>query len=946
MGYIMISVGKFYKDQEDYTKDCVEEKVEGKLKKHFGIEMKMEKSMFSDLHKGLIGGKDLKGKTFIEQRENNRSGYDIVFNPDKSVTLAYSLGSVAQKKLISKAHNAAISDVIKHIEKNLIYYETMKDDTKSLNKSNNLLAFKYQHQINRKGEPHLHTHLAIANFTYAKKEDKFYRIVGKKLYNPKLFEAIYQSALLYNLREQGLPVKSIKHSGDYQLTVIEGISNEVVAAFSQRTKILNEKVDEFLDQGMGLEKAYRVASQVTKESKDKLLANNGIKGLEKGWQETFKQEIAKGHFDKSEFVKYNNEKNRLQIVKGEVVKITQKERISTANESVQLAKKSLLKKEISLTPEKFFEIAVKLSEGKCKYQDIKASINRENKNLVTLKKLGPNSKDTERMADPKVIVNEMKFIKIFNYLAEQQADIIPKNVNEKKFKELLKSMDVSWDKQTVLHSVFYKSKLTVVEGHAGTGKTTLLKQLKELTEKYSEYGVVGLSHSGKATQEMIKANITAETIDSFLYNPKSLQNKILIIDEASVLSNEHFRKLLKYVDKSNNTKIMLVGDRKQLQAIEAGNPFKIALEYTKKAFHPKLTYIYRQKQHSDYQEFTKDISDTAQNTKMDSLNQEFLAKNFIQTDDVYGGAKREFLSKFDENQDQIILVKTVNLKNQLNEEVRKDIYKNKENVKAVDMPVYKDIRMKEDYQIHLAKNYVVGDEIICRNKNEKSLVSGKIKSIDVENNILTIIDTNSTKKEKLTEVNTKHLDNMTIHREEIREFALGERVMFTKNKGRQTKNGEIGTITDISDAGIITIEKTSGHIMQISSKNPQYKYLDYAYASTISKSQGSTFDKVICTFDTKGQWYNFNEFYVGITRGSNGEDGLKVFTDDKAFLFKETIRNIEEKETSLGYIAKNPESAKQHKIKNVLKEYGLKVSKVPSKKLEMKMAMYKICEDI
>ena len=138
-----------------------------------------------------------------------------------------------------------------------------------------------------------------------------------------------------------------------------------------------------------------------------------------------------------------------------------------------------------------------------------------------------------------------------------------------------------------------ESRLSVLIGGAGTGKTTLLALLCK-SEQIRNGGVLLLAPTGKARVRMSQAmrmqgvNSTAKTVAQFLSESKrfngltmeyQLSNEdaqnvpfTVIIDESSMLTEEMFGALLQALRK-NARRIIFVGDPNQLPPIGAGRPF-------------------------------------------------------------------------------------------------------------------------------------------------------------------------------------------------------------------------------------------------------------------------------------------------------------------------------------------------------------------------------------
>jgi Ti-type conjugative transfer relaxase TraA len=149
-------------------------------------------------------------------------------------------------------------------------------------------------------------------------------------------------------------------------------------------------------------------------------------------------------------------------------------------------------------------------------------------------------------------------------------------------------------KQALLKLTGDKS-LEVVSGMAGTGKTRLLRTAKQVWQSQGKE-VFGCSLSGKASQGLEQeAGIKSDTIHKTLYlfekgDFKLSKNCVLVVDEAGMVGTRLLAKLVEAV-KDSGAKLVLVGDEKQLQPIEHGNPFKAIIERVGAS---ELTNIVRQ----------------------------------------------------------------------------------------------------------------------------------------------------------------------------------------------------------------------------------------------------------------------------------------------------------------------------------------------------------------
>jgi mRNA-degrading endonuclease RelE of RelBE toxin-antitoxin system/energy-coupling factor transporter ATP-binding protein EcfA2 len=138
--------------------------------------------------------------------------------------------------------------------------------------------------------------------------------------------------------------------------------------------------------------------------------------------------------------------------------------------------------------------------------------------------------------------------------------------------------------------VLFRSRVSVLMGSAGTGKSTLLKALCAI-EPVVNGGVLLLAPTGKARVRLEQTSAMVgkgKTVAQFLYGlqrydgdtgryyvntdaPRSSAHKTVVIDECSMLTEEQLAALLDAL--KGVTRLILVGDPKQLPPIGAGRPY-------------------------------------------------------------------------------------------------------------------------------------------------------------------------------------------------------------------------------------------------------------------------------------------------------------------------------------------------------------------------------------
>lgn len=219
-------------------------------------------------------------------------------------------------------------------------------------------------------------------------------------------------------------------------------------------------------------------------------------------------------------------------------------------------------------------------------------------------------------------------------------------------------------------------RIFILQGYAGTGKTTLLKGFIEYLESLQKQYQL-MAPTGRAAKILRDKTGVGRTIHSTIYNfneleainaeseevadhslkyffPVDLSNsdeQILIVDEASMISSKETKNelfdfgtnillddLLNFAFSSNkNNKIVLVGDPAQLAPVSDNNSWALDLEYLKNLGHPGkmevLTEVRRQENNFILKNATK-IRGVLNSLHRNELKLEFDNSTFIKLGNI------------------------------------------------------------------------------------------------------------------------------------------------------------------------------------------------------------------------------------------------------------------------------------------------------------------------
>lgn len=210
-----------------------------------------------------------------------------------------------------------------------------------------------------------------------------------------------------------------------------------------------------------------------------------------------------------------------------------------------------------------------------------------------LVKLGQDERGRDRFTTQEMLSLERSMLERVERLAAARRHVVAEPYRE----QVLAEGQLSTQQRAALEQVAGGADLSVLVGIAGSGKSTMLEASRRAWEA-AGYSVKGAALAGIAAENLETASgIQARTLASWerswekgyeLLGPRD----VLVIDEAGLIGTRQFERVLERVEKAG-AKVVLVGDPEQLQAIEAGGPFR---EVAAQVGVAELTEVRRQKE--------------------------------------------------------------------------------------------------------------------------------------------------------------------------------------------------------------------------------------------------------------------------------------------------------------------------------------------------------------
>lgn len=158
-------------------------------------------------------------------------------------------------------------------------------------------------------------------------------------------------------------------------------------------------------------------------------------------------------------------------------------------------------------------------------------------------------------------------------------------------KENIHEDEISNEKKAILRTMFDKSRVCLLYGAAGTGKTTMIKYISEFFAEQNKLFLTNTNTALDNLQRRIKtSNSIFKTVKKLNSSEITVECDLLVIDEASTISNADILKILQNV---KYTLVMIVGDVHQIESIKFGNWFAFSQKFVNDNSIYELTETFR-----------------------------------------------------------------------------------------------------------------------------------------------------------------------------------------------------------------------------------------------------------------------------------------------------------------------------------------------------------------
>ena len=502
----------------------------------------------TELH-NLMEGFDPSGQNALVQnagKENRQSFWDLTFSAPKRVSVAWSQASPEISREIQSAQKEAVRAALRYLEENCA--ETRRGKGGLTIEKANLVFATFEHGTSRALDPQLHTHCLLQNLGF-RQDGTVGTINTHVIFKHKMaIGALYRAELSAQL-ERRLGLLSERKGKAFEL---KGVPEELIREFSKRRQAIEEELKE---RGYFTSKASDVATLNTRDkkesvSREQLFAEWQQIGQQYRWSKTQIENLCAQHAPERDI-----EREKAEAVAGAVNEITNRQSFFSEKELVRFVAEESQGRGV----------------GAKEVLDAISSTLSASPEIVSLGRV----KDERVYSTKEILRMEKELLKTAIAGKNDGQFVVPTKTVER----VLESNKTISDEQreAVIHVTTALGRVQILAGRAGTGKSFTLRTARECWES-GGFRVIGAALAGKAAQGLyegsgIKSATLHRLLGSIEAGTELIDSKtIVVIDEAAMVGTKQLSRLIKAVD-AGGGKLVLVGDERQLQSIEAGGAF-------------------------------------------------------------------------------------------------------------------------------------------------------------------------------------------------------------------------------------------------------------------------------------------------------------------------------------------------------------------------------------
>lgn len=570
----------------------------GKGAEAMGLAGLVDAKVFDKLLKG-----DLPDGKQVGRQDHHRAGTDLTFSMPKSWSI---LALVGGDNRIIEAYREAVIETLQWAEKNAAETRLMENGEVRTVATGNLTVALFQHDTNRNQEPNLHFHAVVANVTKGS-DGKWRTLKNDRLWSLNtLLNSMTMARFRLSVEKLGYAIGPIGKHGNFEAA---GIAREQVMAFStRRQEVLDARRGPGLEagriaaldtrsdkqpvadradllaawqaqaRGLGLDLQVLVGAAQTRAGLPEQASLRGMNLLERGkaWLREFAERVRGSPTD--------------PLIPAHVLK-KDRETVAAAQAAAS-AVRHLSQREAAFTRDGLLKAALDFG--------LPTSVAAIEKRLDSLLRTGELVRGSGAhegwLTSRAALASEHRILAQVEAGRDAVRPVLPGDLAGDRVAAvaaLNHGIELNPGQLAAARLILASShRIVAVQGVAGAGKSSVLKPVSEiLAEEGKE--VIGLAVQNTLVQMLERdTGIRSMTLMRLLkaWTPllddpgntrllaegrEALSGRVLVLDEASMVSNHDKERLVLLANLVEAQRLVLIGDTRQLGAVDAGKPFDL-----------------------------------------------------------------------------------------------------------------------------------------------------------------------------------------------------------------------------------------------------------------------------------------------------------------------------------------------------------------------------------
>ncbi|PZO18184.1 MAG: hypothetical protein DCF25_10160 [Leptolyngbya foveolarum] len=810
-----------------------------------GLEGPVDQAVFKQLLQGQTPDGDSLHSRQIDL-EKHRAATDYTFSAPKSVSIA---GLIQKDKRVIAAHDRAVETALGVLESRYAQTRVRRGPgIRERVQTESMIAAKFRHETSREQDPQLHTHCVVINATQLSNGQWQSMANEEVINNKKLLGEIYQNELAVQMRHLGYEIAP-QGNGLFECKAYEKPLLDLFSTRSQQIEKYVERWEESLKDKGGKPLSAKQKEQATLATR---LRKKSVprEVLLDGWH----QAIASS-----------------EIHLPEVPDIASVEVDSRAQVSATEGVNHAAERESVFKREKVERFALDHHLGEQSFDELQTAMAESE--LIPAK---------DRFTTETAIERELDTISMMRQ-GQGQVEAIA-TCDEVEALTAGELTLTTGQYQAILETAISRDQFVAWQGVAGAGKTYSLKLLAQIAIEQG-YEVTGYAPSSQAATVLKEeAHIESNTVARLLHsdgrgdNPKQA---IWIVDEAGLLSAKDAHSLLKKA-RVDNARVVLVGDTRQLSAVEAGNPFRsLQSAGLKTSF---LEESRRQKTEA-LRAAVVCLAAGQQSEGLDRLDNAGMVHEQKEGEYRHRSITAEYILMIPEAREKTLILSGTNVERlALTAQLRGALQV--EGSLGEDRFAMSSLRAldRTAAQLKYACSYEANDIIVpvrdYRRYGMERREQYRVIERDIEANQLMLEAPGG----RQFSFDPATCADKTAYEVQSLAIAQGDQLRWTRNEAVEgARNGQVVTVESVDVLGMATVRDAKGETMALTLTGQQY--LDYALVSTTYSSQGKTADTVLADVDST---LSQEGLYVAVSRAKSH---LSLYTADREKLYKKAQRS-------------------------------------------------------